>query len=165
MSFGDEFQETYPPQRGPGAERTTLPGVFLIIVGVANLLMACGSGLIGFTFTHVSHADLQKAYDEQSAKNQQEMKQIGVQGPEDLRNIYVRGGFGAGIVWGLVSLPIILGGILMCMRKGWGLAVFAAILAAIPGLSPSSCPCIFGLGVGIWALVVLFNADVKRAFR
>ena len=63
----------------------------------------------------------------------------------------------------------VLGGIFVVyamleMRKlrRFPIAVAGAILAMVPYLS--LC-CIFGLPIGIWALVVLFNPDVRAAFE
>jgi ABC-type Fe3+ transport system permease subunit len=46
--------------------------------------------------------------------------------------------------------------------QSYNMALVASILAMIPCISPC---CILGLPIGIWALVVLFEDDVKRAFR
>lgn len=46
--------------------------------------------------------------------------------------------------------------------KSYGLAMTAAILAMIPCFT--SCCCLLGLPVGIWALIVLLDKDVKAAF-
>ncbi len=63
---------------------------------------------------------------------------------------------------GLVaSLLILLGGVQMLRKKSWGLALTGSIVAMLP---VGSCCCI-GLPIGIWALVVLLNADVKNSFR
>ena len=59
---------------------------------------------------------------------------------------------------------MLVGGIRMLSLKNYGLAIVASILAAIPGFSCSGC-CGFGAIIGIWALVVLINADVREAFQ
>ena len=43
-------------------------------------------------------------------------------------------------------------------------AVFVAVLTAIPCISPASC-CLLGEAMGIWALVVLLNQEIRAAFR
>jgi hypothetical protein len=70
-----------------------------------------------------------------------------------------------GIVFNLIGVAIgvlILFGA-MKMKKleshSWGMA--SSILALVPCISPC---CLVGLPVGIWALVVLSDADVKAAF-
>ncbi len=47
--------------------------------------------------------------------------------------------------------------------RSYGLAVTASILAMIPCFT--SCCCLLGLPVGIWALIVLLDKDVKAAFN
>ena len=46
--------------------------------------------------------------------------------------------------------------------ESWGIALGASIVAMIPCLSPC---CYVGLPIGIWAIVVLLNDEVKRAFK
>jgi hypothetical protein len=71
-----------------------------------------------------------------------------------------------GIVVAIISLVIgvviILGGLKMKQLQSYGLAMTSAILAMIPCLSPC---CLIGLPIGIWAIVVLNNAEVRAAFR
>ena len=68
----------------------------------------------------------------------------------------------------IVTVIGILGGLFVVfamleMRKArrFPLAVAGAILAMLPF---GSLCCIFGFPFGIWALVVLFNAEVRAAF-
>jgi hypothetical protein len=84
--------------------------------------------------------------------------------PEEMRsrNILLNTLFMAMVL--IPALITIFGGIQMCRGRSYGLSVTASILAAIPCLSPSAC-CLLGMGIGIWALVVLFNPDVKASFR
>jgi hypothetical protein len=59
------------------------------------------------------------------------------------------------------SALIFLGGTKMKQLQGYGLSIAASILSIIP--CTNSCCCV-GLPIGIWALMVLLNADVKLAF-
>ncbi len=64
----------------------------------------------------------------------------------------------------LLSAFAFTGGLMMKLRKSFGLAVAGAIAACLPCLGP--CCGITGVPLGIWALVVLFsNPDVKRSFQ
>jgi len=74
----------------------------------------------------------------------------------------------AGIYFPIVSLlslaaaPIIIFGATQMLKvRGYTPAVLAAILALIP---VSSVCCIPGIPIGIWALIVLLNPQVKTAF-
>jgi hypothetical protein len=64
----------------------------------------------------------------------------------------------------LASILPIVAGIRMLSLKSYALGICGAIAAAIPCISVTAC-CGLGEGIGIWALVVLLNADVKSAFR
>lgn len=70
-----------------------------------------------------------------------------------------------GIVGGVIA--ILMGGVVffgaskMRALQNWPFALAAAVLAIIPCLSPCCC---IGIPVGIWALVVLFDANVKASF-
>lgn len=59
------------------------------------------------------------------------------------------------------NIAIVLGAVKMIKQKAWGLALTASILAVIPCISPC---CVIGIPFGIWAIVVLINADVKASF-
>ena len=63
----------------------------------------------------------------------------------------------------LCAVVIVLAGVQMLRRKMYPLCVTGSILAAIPCLSFLAC-CLIGEGVGIWALVVLMQSDVKQTF-
>ncbi len=58
------------------------------------------------------------------------------------------------------SALIFYGAMKMKEMQGYGLAMTAAILCLIPCFSI----CCLGIPFGIWALVILLNADVKAAF-
>lgn len=73
-----------------------------------------------------------------------------------------------GVITSLVMIAvaalIIFGGVQMLRRQTYGLAMAASILTMLPCLTCLGC-CGVGEGIGIWALVVLSQEDVKRAFR
>ncbi len=61
----------------------------------------------------------------------------------------------------LVSAVMLFGAMRMRALEGYAFAVLAAILALLP-----CCPCCFlSLPVGVWALVVLMDREVREAFR
>jgi len=59
-----------------------------------------------------------------------------------------------------LDIAILVGGLRMHSLRGRTLATVGAICAIIPA---NSCCCL-GIPVGIWALVVLFDPNVKAAF-
>lgn len=62
----------------------------------------------------------------------------------------------------ILSLVTLLAGIRMLQRRSYVLVMTGVILAIIPCFSACCC---LGMPFGIWALVVLSNAEVKAAFR
>jgi hypothetical protein len=144
-----------------------LPGIFLIVVAILNLLFALGCFGFGFGYSQVSPNQVEEIektmqQSEWQKKNLEEMKKVGWK-MQDILNIYVYGGYTGGALGLLTSLLILLGGIQMLRMRSYGLALFSAILAAVPCLSGSACCCL-GEGIGIWALVVLLNPEVRAAF-
>jgi hypothetical protein len=77
---------------------------------------------------------------------------------------------GVGLVIGIViavvgiavNLFVIFGAMQMKRLKNYPLALAGAAAAIIPFFS--SCCCFLGIGLGIWAIVVLLKPDVKAAF-
>jgi hypothetical protein len=61
----------------------------------------------------------------------------------------------------LIGGLILFGAMKMRQLSNWGLSLAATILAMIPCLSPCCC---LGLPIGIWALVVLLDNNVKLSF-
>jgi hypothetical protein len=72
---------------------------------------------------------------------------------------------GIGILFGVIAIAcgvvVLLAAMKMKNLQSWVFSVIGAVLAAIPCFSPCCC---LGLPVGIWALIVLMNKDVKAAF-
>jgi hypothetical protein len=85
--------------------------------------------------------------------------------PEAERWVTMMSG-GIGILATVLSLAIggliIFGATKMMNLQSYGLAMASSIVAMVPCLSPCCC---LGIPVGIWAIVVLNNAEVKAAFR
>lgn len=73
---------------------------------------------------------------------------------------------GVGIMVGFATIKLaldaltIFAGYQMRQLRSWGLSLAGAVTA----LLPCSICCIIGLPMGIWAIVVLIDQDVKRNF-
>ena len=158
-----------PPPRPlqPPREKITIPGIFLIAVGVISvLLVALG---VGFTIhiMRMTDAEIEESL-VQLGKSIPQLEDVFRQQIKDAGSIeaakrqlakqqYIQSGLSL-----VAAVVTVLGGIAMVKRRRHGLAVTGSILAALPILSP--CICV-GQIVGIWALVVLFNSDVRAAFQ
>lgn len=62
----------------------------------------------------------------------------------------------------VMSILMTVGAMKMRSLEGYGLAMTGAIIGIIP-LCPNECCC--ATPFGIWAVIVLANSDVKRAFQ
>lgn len=152
-----------PPVTDPKAakKRLLVPGIFVIVIGIMNLLP--GSCCLGFGLMAQSIPDAQL---EQETKKyaQGDLDKAKKQGQDPVamaKGIYLYGGIAASIVSGLLLIVALVGG--GCMVAGRSLLLCSmGALAAI--LSPGGFG-ILGLAVGIWAMVVLFSEDVRAAFR
>jgi hypothetical protein len=131
-----------------------MPGIFMIITGVVNLLFCLGGGLMGVAYSSMSDAQLREAYQQQNPAQRKQIEDAGW-GPEEIRKFGIYGGYGSAGLWGVCALITIIGGICMCARKARGLAIFSALVTVLPCVT-SPC-CLLGLPVGIWALIVLFR--------
>jgi hypothetical protein len=75
--------------------------------------------------------------------------------------------FSGGIAVVSAFIGIVLNGVMIfgAMRMKALQSYAFAITAAIIAMLPCGCCCLIGLPIGIWALVVLFDANVKASFQ
>lgn len=140
------------PQGGPGdiqpgsaeiRQRVSAPSIALMVVAGIGIALQAVSMIINLMSAGVGAA---------AAQNQQEQ-------------LAQMAGGTFGLVFGAIGLAV--GGLIfygaMQMRnlQSYGLSMAASILAMIPCISPC---CLLGLPIGIWCLVVLNDAQVKRGF-
>ena len=64
----------------------------------------------------------------------------------------------------LLAVLVILGGVSFLRLKSRGLAMASAVVMVIPCCGTASFLCALGIPLGIWALVVLSQAETKEAF-
>jgi hypothetical protein len=152
-------------------DRLRWPGVFLLIVGLINVVIAIRSIQVGIIFLQrqMSPQELEQAkkdFEERVADlNRQRQAQgqppISFEEAMDfMGELMLKGGYvvlGGGMV-------VVVGGLAMLLMWGYVMAVIGSIVALIPLISPSCC-LIFGLPVGIWCLVVLFSDTVRAGWR
>ncbi|MBY0231744.1 MAG: hypothetical protein K2W96_20855 [Gemmataceae bacterium] len=168
VPYQGDMQPTGDPARA--RERAQLPGIFLIVLGVLNLVWVLAVGFYGFIFSSLTPerwaALVAQMPPEQRAQFDKMEADLAKQGMTFIGVMRAAGTFFlvTGGVALLASVFIIIGGVLMVQLRGFGFCVFAAILTAVPLVSGPACCCL-GEAVGIWALVVLLSNDVRMAFR
>lgn len=134
------------PNRGLAMQKVNAPAIGLMAtagIGILYQLLMIVLNVLGTGFNMASMAG-----------------QSGT--PEGMTNL-MSGTLGivAGIVAILVGGVVFFGAMKMRALQSWPFAIAASALAAIPCLSPCCC---IGIPVGIWALIVLFDANVKASF-
>ncbi len=133
--------------------KVTAPAIALLVVAILSVLLFIVS-LFGNAFN--------EALLEWAEKSDMPPEQL-----EQFRSMSMQGAGGA-LSFFFMGLHIVgtvviaLGALRMKNLQSYGLAVTASILAMIP--CTSGCCCIIGLPVGIWALIVLMDKDVRAAF-
>jgi hypothetical protein len=162
----DDFdREDWEPEPEPdpsaAARRVKPPAVALIVVGVVSLLFVGWN--VYWYYAHLpgelAQARAQmlpaNADDSQPSGNSKEILDLTEQA------MYVIYPVNWGLQ-GLLALVMIGGAIPLVRGKGRGWGLLAAVAAVIPHFGCLAW--LFSLAVGIWALIVLNNRDVKRAF-
>jgi len=138
--------------RTAALEKVKLPAIGLIAVGALGAAGALAGAVQGATNQPVDQ--LRQAFD-----------QAGMD-PETTET-FVSLLAGGNLVMSLIALAvsglILWSGLQMRQLKGRGLAIAGSILGMLPCFT--GCCCVIGLPVGIWALVVLMNNEVKAAFE
>jgi hypothetical protein len=140
-----------------------MPALFLMIVGGLNMLAP-----LYFVVNGVATA---VAPPERLAESQAAVARIfGVKEeldkktPDEIKSQGILWSVAGAVLTFLCSLLSILGGWRMYTLRSYGLSVVGAVAAAIPCLSISAC-CGLGEIVGLWAVIVLANPEVREAFR
>jgi hypothetical protein len=155
--------------RGGGGDRisrarakVSAPGTALMGFGVLSLIMA----IITLALCVGSPDTLAEPYHKMMTDMTKNQPQAPGQPPvvppydEFKKQLVMQGSIGA-VVNAICGVIITLGGARMRNLTGYGLAMAGSILSLIP--CTNSC-CLIGLPIGLWALIVLVNADVKAGF-
>jgi low temperature requirement protein LtrA len=142
--FAGDFAQASPLSRQYAADRLSGPATALTVVAWLNLIL---------TLLAIVGAIVVLAIGPNLGGGNQDQNEIQVQ----LISALVSGPIGIA-----VSIFLLIGSAKMRRLESYGLALATAIVAVVPCTAPC---CIVGMGFGIWALVVLCDANVKSAFR
>ena len=143
--------------------RVQMPAIGLIVLGILNLLLAGILAFYGFGVSRIPLDQLEQMMQQQNAEALEELKSQGWD-IADIRNMLIYGSFSWAGMNVLTALLVMVGSIRMLSLKSYGLAILASLWTALPCVSCSGC-CGLGLIVGIWALIVLLDAQVRAAFQ
>jgi hypothetical protein len=159
---------TQPEQYGLNSamlaqEKTNGPGIFLIMVGVFNLLLSLVVVFVAVVTSNKTEAQVEAEME--LARQRFPQWAAYLPPPGQAVNANNQAAFFYSI-WAvlavLASMLIFLAGIRMRSLQSYGLALISSLLACVPLIS---CCCGLGQIAGIWALVVLMDPEVRTAFR
>jgi putative exporter of polyketide antibiotics len=140
---------------GGSSGKASAAGIALMIVGGLGLLFILGSLIFNMVMGPNAQAEQMKQFE-----GNEQMKEI-IERMENAGPVMDTVFTIIGIV---NSCLILVAGYMMRKMTNYKLALVGAICAAVPCLTPMDCCCLIEVGIGIWALVVLMQADVKAMF-
>jgi hypothetical protein len=134
------------PRRSQG--KLIAPAVIIMILSVLAFLDSMARVVIGLFFP--------KVVEQLQANNAQLFGQQPVN--LDMRVVHVV----SGSIFAILALLSFFGSIAMLRRQMYWLAIAGSVAAM---LNITDCCCLIGLPVGIWALIILLQPDVKAGFN
>ncbi len=165
-SAESEFYGEY--DRTAALDRTNLPGILLITVGVFNVLFGLYMACNALYWYRMSLADTEKALAQ--AQQMPWLRAYLASGKAQLPTAAEMKSQAtvsctiSATVWLVTALLVIMGGARLRTLRSYGLAVSGSLIAIVPCVTCTAC-CGFGEIVGVWALMVLLNPEVRAAFR
>jgi hypothetical protein len=136
------------------SRRTVGPGVALVVLGVVNLLAA---GLVTPALLTATETTLPPK-SQAAAPSEPRVRRLLTPDERRQNRAFALAAAAIVIPGGLLLL---IGGVQMARRRWYPMTVASSVAAMIPVVSVF---CLAGLPVGIWALVVLLDADVRATF-
>lgn len=163
---GEPLPDESLPDESLARQRVRVPAILLIVVGAINLLFALYQlGSLVITVVRPAEDIVEQQRQMTQMLGQVFGREIPLEehDPEDQKkqNVILGAIFTAILL--LTSLLTLVGGIRMQQLRSWGLSVMGSLMTAIPCISCMGC-CGVGEIVGLWALVVLFNNEVRSTF-
>jgi hypothetical protein len=141
--------------RSDALRRVRWPAVLLCVCGVLELAHLLAFLVAGDRIVAVLARTLGERLGDWHAQDLEQMRAQFADLADSPLNLAT---IGLGV---LAALVVVAGAWRMLGLRSWGLALAAAILVSIPCCGPC---CGLFLPAGVWALVVLLQPDVQRAF-
>jgi hypothetical protein len=140
--------------------RVRLPGKILQIFGIISVFLGTAQAVTALTSADAL-TDGYYNWIEDLQKNQPQQQRQKLPPKEEFAKSLQIEWTAAGCISIICSIFVFIGGSKMKELRGYGWAMAGSILAMIPCTNTCCCT---SVPFGIWALVVLINADVKLAF-
>jgi hypothetical protein len=167
-SYG--YTPDYPRLPGDGEQvraRVQPAAITLIVVAVLNLLFALYMVFNAVVTTITPARELSEAQRhlyEQFFGAETADKVMANKSPDDMKSQALAISWPWTVLAFVDSILTLLGAVSMLRLRAYTLSVLGSVAAVIPFVSCTAC-CGLGEAIGIWALVVLMNEEVKAAFR
>ncbi|MDB5307438.1 MAG: hypothetical protein JWO38_1640 [Gemmataceae bacterium] len=170
MSSGyDDGYDGPNREAGPGDDgsvvararaKVATPGLLLILVGLFGVVLEIGGlGLIATNPTIIYDFFVEMVKNGPPGPEQQKQLDDLKQKEAQMR-LDAPLNIGSAVLGLVLTLVTVVGGVKMRSLSGYGVAIAGAVAAIIP---IGGCCCV-SIPIGIWALVVLMNEDVKAGF-
>jgi hypothetical protein len=145
---------------GRARARLALPGLFLILFGILGAMIEVAGLAVAVTNPTALYDALIK-WVEAQPQNQDQQKMLNDLKQKEAEMRLDTPTNLASTVFGLcLNLAMVVGGVMMRKLSGYA----AGVTGSIAGLIPCSGCCCLAFPIGLWALIVLMNADVKAGF-
>ncbi len=151
-------------------QKVNPPGLLLMLIGLLNLvfgLISLQAGIHSLRLTPAQNRDEQRdeirQVQESGWGNPEVNQKLLDMPPEELKAYRVGLSLGLAGLWLVGSFVITYAGFNLRSLNSYRLALTGAIWAAIPIISFPAC-CGLGELIGIWAIAVLMDRDVRAAF-
>ena len=135
-------------------DRTNLPGILLIIVGVFNLLFGLYMAFNALYWYRASIADTEKALAQAQEtpwfRAYVASGKVQLPTAAELKSQVTVSCTISATVWLVTALLVIIGGARLALCLSYGLAVSGSLIAIVPCVTCTAC-CGFGEIVGVWA--------------
>jgi hypothetical protein len=159
---GDGDDQGEHPRVRAARRKVNLIGKLLAIFGAFSLVLALAQVAILALNPGLLLKPYYNTIADMMANQPQQNQQQALPPYEEFEKDSVVQGLIGGILQVICSIPILMGGMAMRQLKGYVLSIVGAVLALIPCTNTCCCA---GFPLGIWAIIVLANSDVKTAFR
>lgn len=148
--------------REAARRRVATPAILLIVFGLIAVFVEAGSLIATFTAPNILGDQFKKFIDDMPPGPDKQQMQADFEKDKDDFRLDTPTNIGGTIVGLVLSLAMLVGGFTMKSMSSYGLAMTGAVCAIIPCVN--GCICL-AMPIGLWAVIVLANSDVKAAFN
>jgi hypothetical protein len=159
----DEFAdrgEPDPRRIQAARQRVSAPGMLLIVFGLIGLLVELGCLSLSVTQPTIFYDQTKQYLESQPPSPDRDRMLKDFERDKDQMRLDKPLNVASCVFGALLNVLMVFGGARMRALKGYGLSMTGAICGLIP---LSGCICC-AMPIGLWAIIVLCNSEVKAGF-